>query len=105
MGHRDDLIAAMAVFLVVDTLAIAARLYVRTKMLTRGFGLDDVVLILTYVTLPTILILDVYGLRTNTTMISRSALLSPVLWALRLCIMAMLLETSRRTTARPNTRR
>ncbi|KAI1648820.1 uncharacterized protein F4817DRAFT_55577 [Daldinia loculata] len=49
MGHRDDLIAAMAVFLVVDTLAIAARLYVRTKMLTRGFGLDDVVLILTYI--------------------------------------------------------
>ncbi|KAI0112907.1 hypothetical protein F4814DRAFT_419871 [Daldinia grandis] len=49
MGHRDDLIAAMVVFLVVDTLAIAARLYVRTKMLTRGFGFDDVVLILTYI--------------------------------------------------------
>ncbi|KAK6956415.1 hypothetical protein Daesc_001692 [Daldinia eschscholtzii] len=38
----------MAVFLIVDTFAIAARLYVRIKMLTRGFGLDDVVLILTY---------------------------------------------------------
>ncbi|KAI1475759.1 hypothetical protein F4774DRAFT_271186 [Daldinia eschscholtzii] len=48
MGHRGDLIAAMAVFLIVDTFAIAARLYVRIKMLTRGFGLDDVVLILTY---------------------------------------------------------
>ncbi|KAI1803785.1 hypothetical protein F4811DRAFT_318935 [Daldinia bambusicola] len=48
MGHRNDLIAAMIVFLIVDTLAIAARLYVRLKMLTRGFGLDDVVLLLTY---------------------------------------------------------
>ncbi|KAI1101520.1 integral membrane protein [Jackrogersella minutella] len=48
MGHREDLIVAMVVFLIVDTTAIAARLYVRTKMLTRGFGLDDVVLILTY---------------------------------------------------------
>ncbi|KAI1212779.1 uncharacterized protein F4807DRAFT_457577 [Annulohypoxylon truncatum] len=49
MGHRDDIIAAMVVFLIVDTIAIAARLYVRTKMLTRGFGLDDVVLIITYI--------------------------------------------------------
>ncbi|KAI2467868.1 hypothetical protein F4781DRAFT_423054 [Annulohypoxylon bovei var. microspora] len=49
MGHRDDLIAAMAVFLIVDSIAIAARLYVRIKMLTRGFGLDDVVLIITYI--------------------------------------------------------
>ncbi|KAI1392166.1 uncharacterized protein F4822DRAFT_117424 [Hypoxylon trugodes] len=49
MGHREDLIAAMVVFLVVDTIAIAARLYVRIKMLTRGFGWDDVVLLLTYI--------------------------------------------------------
>ncbi|KAI1472338.1 uncharacterized protein F4812DRAFT_9755 [Daldinia caldariorum] len=48
MGHRNDLIAAMIVFLIVDTLAMVARLYVRIKVLTRGFGLDDVVLILTY---------------------------------------------------------
>ncbi|KAI1771682.1 integral membrane protein [Hypoxylon cercidicola] len=48
-GYRDNLIAAMTVFLVVDTLAMTARLYVRTKMLTRGFGLDDVVLLLTYI--------------------------------------------------------
>ncbi|OTB07370.1 hypothetical protein M426DRAFT_268647 [Hypoxylon sp. CI-4A] len=49
MGNpRDNLIAAMAVFLVVDTVAMAARLYVRTKMLTRGFGWDDVVLLTTY---------------------------------------------------------
>ncbi|KAI0172440.1 hypothetical protein GGR52DRAFT_572276 [Hypoxylon sp. FL1284] len=47
--YRDKLIAAMAVFLVVDTLVIASRVYVRTKMLARGFGLDDVVLILTYI--------------------------------------------------------
>lgn len=52
MGHREDLIAAMVVFLIVDSAAIAARLYVRTKMLTRGFGLDDVVLIITFVTSP-----------------------------------------------------
>ncbi|KAI0894414.1 integral membrane protein [Annulohypoxylon nitens] len=49
MGHREDLIAAMVVFLIVDSIAIAARLYVRTKMLTRGFGLDDVVLIITFI--------------------------------------------------------
>ncbi|KAI1092824.1 integral membrane protein [Rostrohypoxylon terebratum] len=49
MGQREDLVAAMAVFLIVDSIAIAARLYVRTKMLTRGFGLDDVVLIITYI--------------------------------------------------------
>ncbi|XXH05757.1 hypothetical protein Hte_012193 [Hypoxylon texense] len=48
-GYRDNLIAAMTVFLVVDTLAITARLYVRIRMLTRGFGLDDVVLLLTYI--------------------------------------------------------
>lgn len=42
------MIAAMTVFLVVDTIAIASRLYVRTKMLSRGFGWDDVFLILTY---------------------------------------------------------
>ncbi|KAI2619669.1 integral membrane protein [Hypoxylon sp. NC1633] len=49
MGHREDLLAAMVVFLIVDSVAISARLYVRTKMLTRGFGWDDVLLILTYI--------------------------------------------------------
>ncbi|KAI5867669.1 integral membrane protein [Durotheca rogersii] len=48
-SHREDLIAAMSVFLVLDAVAVAARLYVRTKMITRGFGLDDVVLCLTYI--------------------------------------------------------
>ncbi|KAI1378932.1 integral membrane protein [Hypoxylon crocopeplum] len=49
MGYRDDLIAAMVVFLIVDSAAISARLYVRIMMLTRGFGWDDVFLILTYI--------------------------------------------------------
>ncbi|OTA95402.1 hypothetical protein M434DRAFT_28907 [Hypoxylon sp. CO27-5] len=47
-SYRDNLMAAMVVFLVVDTIVMAARLYVRTKMLTRGFGWDDVMLIVTY---------------------------------------------------------
>ncbi|KAL7621182.1 hypothetical protein AAE478_008499 [Parahypoxylon ruwenzoriense] len=48
-SHRDDLIAAMSVFLIVDAAVVAARLYVRIKMLTRGFGWDDVALCLTYI--------------------------------------------------------
>lgn len=51
-GYQNNLIAAMVVFMVLDTLAMAARVYVRTQMLTRGFGLDDVFLLLTYVILP-----------------------------------------------------
>ncbi|KAI2634733.1 integral membrane protein [Hypomontagnella submonticulosa] len=49
MSHRDDLIAAMVIFLVVDTIAMAARLYVRLKVLPRGaFGWDDIFLVMTY---------------------------------------------------------
>ncbi|KAI0012050.1 integral membrane protein [Xylariaceae sp. FL0662B] len=48
MGYRGDLIAAMVVFLILDGAAVAARLYVRTRMLTRGLGWDDFVLCLTF---------------------------------------------------------
>ncbi|KAI1249215.1 hypothetical protein MGN70_008826 [Eutypa lata] len=49
MGYRRSLSAAMVTFLVVDTIAIAGRVYVRTKLKGRSFGLDDYALILTYV--------------------------------------------------------
>ncbi|KAI1080515.1 integral membrane protein [Whalleya microplaca] len=49
MGYRGDLIAAMTVFLILDGAAVAARLYVRTRMLTRGLGWDDFVLCLTFI--------------------------------------------------------
>ncbi|CAJ2512843.1 Uu.00g009620.m01.CDS01 [Anthostomella pinea] len=48
MGWLDSLIAAMVVFLILDGVAVAARVYVRTKMQTRGFGIDDIALCLTY---------------------------------------------------------
>lgn len=48
-GYRQQLIASMVTFLVVDSAAMAGRLYVRTKLKTRSFGMDDLVLILTYV--------------------------------------------------------
>lgn len=47
--YRDSLIAAMVVFLVINTLAISARLYVRIKLLTRAIGLDDLMLCLVFV--------------------------------------------------------
>lgn len=47
--YRDSLIAAMVVFLVINTLAIGARLYVRIKLLTRAIGLDDLMLCITFV--------------------------------------------------------
>ncbi|KAI1504617.1 integral membrane protein [Biscogniauxia marginata] len=47
-GHRDSIIAALVAFLVLDGAAVAARVYVRTKLITRGFGLDDCALALTY---------------------------------------------------------
>lgn len=49
MGYRDDIIAALVVFLILDGAAVGARLYVRTKMLTRGFGWDDTALCITFV--------------------------------------------------------
>ena len=50
--HRDSLIAAMVVFLVINTLAMAARLYVRLRLLTRAIGLDDLILCLVFVSSP-----------------------------------------------------
>ncbi|KAI8624001.1 hypothetical protein F5Y19DRAFT_342754 [Xylariaceae sp. FL1651] len=48
-GHRDSLIGANVLFLVLDGLVVGARVYVRTKLITRGFGWDDFVLCLTYI--------------------------------------------------------
>jgi hypothetical protein len=50
-SHRDGLIAAAVVFLVLDTTVVLARVYVRTKVIIRGFGWDDFVLCLTYVSM------------------------------------------------------
>lgn len=47
--YRDSLIVAMALFLCLDTAVIAARLFVRARLLSRAFGRDDFVLGLTYV--------------------------------------------------------
>lgn len=48
-NYRDNLVAAMVVFLVINTAAIAARLYVRVKLLTRAIGMDDLMLCLVFV--------------------------------------------------------
>lgn len=45
---KSGLIAAMTVFLVADTVIIAARVYVRAFMI-RAFGWDDATLCLSYV--------------------------------------------------------
>lgn len=50
--YRDSLIAAMVVFLLINTLAISARLYVRLRLLTRAIGLDDLMLCLVFVSPP-----------------------------------------------------
>ncbi|KAJ4394389.1 hypothetical protein N0V93_003606 [Gnomoniopsis smithogilvyi] len=47
--YRESLIVAMALFLLLDTIVIGARLYVRTRILSRAFGRDDFVLCLTYI--------------------------------------------------------
>lgn len=47
--YRDSLIVAMVLFLFLDTLVIGARVFVRTRILSRAFGRDDFVLCLTYV--------------------------------------------------------
>jgi hypothetical protein len=61
--YRDNLIAAMVVFLVINTLAIAARLYVRIKLLTRAIGMDDFMLCLVFVSFPVAWPLFVYPRR------------------------------------------
>jgi hypothetical protein len=48
MSHKDGLLAAAILFLVLDTIVVAARVYVRTVVVVRGFGWDDFVLLLTW---------------------------------------------------------
>ncbi|KAI0458641.1 hypothetical protein F5B21DRAFT_458874 [Xylaria acuta] len=47
-SHRDSLFAAAVVFLVLNSIVVFARVYVRTRVV-RSFGWDDFVLCLTYV--------------------------------------------------------
>ncbi|GAW12222.1 hypothetical protein ANO14919_015830 [Xylariales sp. No.14919] len=49
MGHREGLLAVGALFLILDSIVVFSRVYVRTKVITRGFGWDDFVLCLTYI--------------------------------------------------------
>ncbi|KAJ8124314.1 hypothetical protein O1611_g9327 [Lasiodiplodia mahajangana] len=46
-SHRDSLFAAAVLFLVLDSIVVFLRVYVRTRVV-RGFGWDDFVLCLTY---------------------------------------------------------
>ncbi|GAP84925.1 putative integral membrane protein [Rosellinia necatrix] len=48
-SHRDSLFAAAVLFLVLDSTVVFARVYVRTRVVIRGFGWDDFVLCLTYI--------------------------------------------------------
>ncbi|KAI0443363.1 hypothetical protein F4803DRAFT_328634 [Xylaria telfairii] len=48
-SHRDSLFAAAVLFLVLNSIVVFARVYVRTRIVVRGFGWDDFVLCLTYV--------------------------------------------------------
>lgn len=47
-SYKRSIIAAMSIFLILDTIAVAARIYVRT-LLIRGFGWDDATLCLSFV--------------------------------------------------------
>lgn len=47
--YRDSIIAALVTLLLLDGAAVGARLYTRTRIVTRGFGWDDAALCLTYV--------------------------------------------------------
>ncbi|KAI1817779.1 hypothetical protein GGS20DRAFT_454934 [Poronia punctata] len=49
MGHREGLMAGAIVFLILDSLIVFARLYVRTIIIKNGFGYDDFALCLTYI--------------------------------------------------------
>lgn len=46
--YRDSIIAALVTLLLLDGAAVGARLYTRTRIVTRGFGWDDAALCLTY---------------------------------------------------------
>ncbi|KAI1819854.1 hypothetical protein F4861DRAFT_107159 [Xylaria intraflava] len=48
VNYRDNLLAAAILFLVLNTIVVFARVYVRAKVI-RGFGWDDAVLCLTYI--------------------------------------------------------
>ncbi|RYP71820.1 hypothetical protein DL770_008058 [Monosporascus sp. CRB-9-2] len=48
-GYRASLISSMVTFLTVDGIALAGRVYVRMKLQTRSFGLDDLTLLVGYV--------------------------------------------------------
>ncbi|KAI0913205.1 hypothetical protein F4823DRAFT_85218 [Ustulina deusta] len=47
-SHHDSLFAAAVVFLVLNSIVVFARVYVRTVVIPRAFGWDDFVLCLTY---------------------------------------------------------
>lgn len=48
-SHHDSLFAAAVLFLVLNTVVVFSRIYVRTVVIPGGFGWDDFVLCLTYV--------------------------------------------------------
>ncbi|KAI0969931.1 hypothetical protein F4678DRAFT_141476 [Xylaria arbuscula] len=48
-SHHESLFAAAVTFLVLNTVVVSARVYVRTIVIPSGFGWDDFVLCLTYV--------------------------------------------------------
>lgn len=48
-SHRDSLVAAMVILLVLDIVAMGSRMYVRTKLIKHSFGRDDALLCLTMV--------------------------------------------------------
>ncbi|KAI1180658.1 hypothetical protein F4777DRAFT_528831 [Nemania sp. FL0916] len=48
-SHHDSLFAAAVFFLVINSVIVFARVYVRTRIVVSGFGWDDFVLCLTYV--------------------------------------------------------
>ncbi|KAI1369556.1 hypothetical protein F5Y08DRAFT_97124 [Xylaria arbuscula] len=47
-SHHDSLLAAAVLFLVLNTIVVFSRVYVRTVVIPGGFGWDDFVLCLTY---------------------------------------------------------
>ncbi|RYO75347.1 hypothetical protein DL764_010517 [Monosporascus ibericus] len=48
-GYRASLISAMVTFLTVDCIALAGRVYVRMKLQSRSFGVDDLTLLVGYI--------------------------------------------------------
>ncbi|KAF2970200.1 hypothetical protein GQX73_g3373 [Xylaria multiplex] len=49
MTYRESLMAAAILFLVLDSIVVFLRVYVRTRVISRGFGWDDFTLCLTYI--------------------------------------------------------